>query len=646
MKCRYGNLFFAVSIFIFVIIYNINFFNRYFPVCEGWYTSLAWAMNHGKILYTDIKWALPPLYSILFAEITDIFTYNIILFRYIGIFISCIMAILWYFILSMFFSKNISFFSSVLMIALFEDAPVYIGYDYYPIFFVFTQLSCLCMMKCVDYINNIYSYKYILILLVSGISAGMSIWIRQNSGFLCIICSFFLFLYILYLKIGIRKAICGIFPYCIGVGSVSVSMLIWMLAHDNFLDFFQQVIVQAPAGKGGMVVALFGWIKQIDFSISFLMIMRFIILFISIQLLFYLIKYINVYIRSIYNYVNANIYNIEYIGLFCNENVIFLFMRKIIIFFSGFYFFVISVFIVMYCGFYTDIVPFKMTFRIQKIVYTSIVVSVLLFIFLLIMVNKYKKINNKYNIILFRALIFFIFAISLTWGAGTSGVVHIWGSNFSVLFLFCMIFEFFYKKFPKFLYLLVFLFITVPIWNCAYSKSHNLYDWWGLSCGKLNEQKTSIDTPILSGLYTTPIQNIYINDILFKINKYTKKGDSMFIFPQIPIFYVLSDRNFFTSTILQWFDVCHDSWILEDINRLKLHNPDIFLLDEMDESIYIGHEVAYRNAKKSIQRLMLMEINNIITREGYILCGIYEISPSHKLKLWIHKRNVNDIHVI
>src|SRR4051812_5380288 len=79
-----GSLAFTLAL---IFCYNFYFYNSFYPWTEGWFTMYAYEMNHGKELYTDLYYLMPPVYPKIISWFTAIFGYDIISLRIFGLFV-------------------------------------------------------------------------------------------------------------------------------------------------------------------------------------------------------------------------------------------------------------------------------------------------------------------------------------------------------------------------------------------------------------------------------------------------------------------------------------------------------------------------------------------------------------------------------
>ena len=115
----------------------------------------------------------------------------------------------------------------------------------------------------------------------------------------------------------------------------------------------------------------------------------------------------------------------------------------------------------------------------------------------------------------------------------------------------------------------------------------------------------------------------------------TAEGEPIFCFPQIPLFYVLTDRpDPGTFTKVQWFDVASDKAILQDIDTLRQNPPGAILFYHTSEYAYQAHEAAFRGGNTSGTRQMRDFLFSFVSEQGYQHYATYRME-SNTLTLWL-----------
>ena len=76
-----------VIIQVVVLVYNLCFYNKYYPIVEGWYSVYAEHILRGKIPYIDFHFILPPVYPYFLTAVIQVVGHDILSLRLVGILI-------------------------------------------------------------------------------------------------------------------------------------------------------------------------------------------------------------------------------------------------------------------------------------------------------------------------------------------------------------------------------------------------------------------------------------------------------------------------------------------------------------------------------------------------------------------------------
>ena len=161
------------------------------------------------------------------------------------------------------------------------------------------------------------------------------------------------------------------------------------------------------------------------------------------------------------------------------------------------------------------------------------------------------------------------------------------------------------------------------------------YNWWGMNESNFWISTEQTGHPLTEGITVSPDTAATYRDIVAAITDSVAPGEPIFCFPQIPIFYVLTDRpDPGTFTKVQWFDVASDEAILCDIEIIRQHPPRAILIYHTSEYAYDAHETAFRGGKTSGTRQMRDFLLAFVGDRGYHHQATYR-TESNTLSLWL-----------
>ena len=162
----------------------------------------------------------------------------------------------------------------------------------------------------------------------------------------------------------------------------------------------------------------------------------------------------------------------------------------------------------------------------------------------------------------------------------------------------------------------------------------NIYSWWGLEVGSISEQTEECSVPLLSGIKMNKTYAEMYDGVIGSVQEHTAEGEEIFVFPHMPVFYVLCDRSRATDTANQWFDVSTDASVIADIDVLAQKKPKVLITCIIDDSVVEAHEDAFRQGEMSGLHEMQNFLVEFIKDESYVNDGSYKISDMYTVEVW------------
>ena len=171
------------------------------------------------------------------------------------------------------------------------------------------------------------------------------------------------------------------------------------------------------------------------------------------------------------------------------------------------------------------------------------------------------------------------------------------------------------------------IFLTTGIIAFKYEKP---YYWWQLQEGDVRDATYELDVPYLHGIKVT--RNTYdgINRIYKGVTENSEEGDSVFIFPHAPVFYMVTGRFPDTYTYVQWYDVSSDQAVAGDVRTICQDLPKVIVHIHVPENVTNAQEANFRDGKASGLRLMdnaltVLENNGAYTQIDHFDIQTYSV---------------------
>ena len=607
-----NNLLFLMIVVVICVIYSGILATRSMAPTEGWYSYYAYIMNEeGAIPYLDFELLFPPLYVYIIALFTRIFGYNIIALRILGVVVYALTGLLAYLIFEKLTSKPVfSVFAGLLAISVLQSEAVQIFYDYIRFMDLAVYAAIyffICAIDTIDKSGKIRFYDKNLIL--GAAFATVASMFKQSSGLIFLIyCAvFFAFAFLVFKN---RRLYLRTFGVLFLVSFLLYGAMVLFLAQQGSLSAYIYYNFEAAvAAKGGsLVMVLFGWLIRSKSQMLLLLLGT-----LGVALLYgvmWLFRRLSArYPASVEDKKPSKallitVFCVSFVAIFTAASLVFddAFWQKVLIgnqkMFTAFLF--------------------------------STVAFVVLSVRAVICRIRKKEMPEGTPAVCFITGAVFVLAYSVcTSGGLVESQVALGYPLFAMLFLPTL-------KFKKHEWVALGLAVAM-LFNTGLGferKLRRIYNWWGLDVGSIAEQTETTDVPLLVGIKVNGAYARMYNGVLGTVREHSERNDEIFVFPHMPVLYLMCDRPRATSTAIQWFDVSTDEAVVADIDVIKEKKPKVMVLCMIDEYVVSSHETAFRQGEKSGLHEMQDFLRQFVYEEGYVTDGYYTLSSGYSVEVW------------
>ena len=513
---------------LIVIIANLIIFNRFFQPSEGWWQTFGYLINKGQEPYSDFNSAITPAFMYFNSILLNIFGEKLILFRVFGIATVLTTILLLQWLLSKLTNRNSAAIAVFSAFALNMSTPVFLPYDYS------SYIDILLVLSLVLYYLTLKSeslYKAVTYTFSLGCILALILFMKQNIGLFFGLATF----------VGLivwKKSYVVLHVLSLITGYVLVFYGFSLLIDLNAV--WEGLFLNNDA-KGSVITVLFRFILDLK---SLLILLASILL---VSLLVMISKYKAFILSSKYwkKLNNIKILNFLYIAS-----------------------------IALYLLIFFNITPFRYLFETAIFIIT---IGVFLYlIYQLIIKGKNDSEFNKF------ILPIVALAYSTTHTAGYNFIGMYFVVAFSLAYLF---YKIKLSKKTALIYLAVILLMT----NLMISNIKEPYNWWGLTQGDIFSSKYETNYEQLAGIKVDKKTRDFFNTVKFNIEKYSKSDDDVYLFPHIPIFYLLHHKTPPVKSIIQWYDFATTKQLEEDLKVLKTDLPNVIVWLDPPAFVKIGH---------------------------------------------------------
>lgn len=596
---RIEKFYWLIPVFV-IFVYNLIFFNKYLPITEGWFSTYAWLVNHGQFPYRDFYFFLTPLYLIQTSIFTALFGYDILYLRIFGIFIILLMTYFLYKNFQIIFGSAIAAFVAIVGMFYYQSGVAHITYDFTQFVTLYGLIQSYFLLKYINAFDTKTnsSIKWVF---WAGLFAGLAFLTKQSNGTLIAAFSFAGLLLLSFLK-GKKEALIASLTYAAGFAAPLIITLLWLLANSALIQFREQVFSSAVAAKGGLMQIFFGWFKEI---LTYKFIVR------LIEILF--IMLISGY--WVYLFKGKKLKN---------EN-----LNRFILLIAS----VILLFIVFLPLFIDKVTAKEMLKFIQAgIDYTMyiMVVSISTPIILVLIYTLFLIFRKPYNKSIF--LLSFI-ALGFLYGAGTSAGFSEAGAFIGFCIFIALMLHL--RSVLGLGKIFIVLFCIIFSFSFIETKYERPYFWWYVTSTDIREKLQSTDKIKIShGLYSSASNISLIEEVSAEISAGSKPGEAVLTFPNIPVFYLITNRKPPGKALVHWFDFLPDEMALKEAEAIRKNPPKVIVYLDLGPIVWNMHENLFRNGKPSGQRKIVEAFMGVIKSKKMRISKKYELPYDVTLTVW------------
>jgi hypothetical protein len=599
-----------------ICLYNALFFDRYLPLSEGWFSVYARYIVDGAVPYRDFHFFLPPVYPYMIAAFTEVFGESLIVLRLFGVAVTLSITGMLFLLYSRLFSSYVACIVTIVSVVYYQSDVTFIGYNFLNVLHLFALSGTVLICKYFDRDDSSFTsregQKASVILLSAGSLFALAFLTKQSDGLFALLASFLAVAIAASGRGGLRRALSTLAVYSAGILLPMLILLIWLVSNGALSPFWDQVFHGASSSKGGIAAILFNWIPR---------------LFTQANIGGLAVAVLAVIALRIYclprGFMLERARGSDQTMLSASKN------RRVVLFLAILGLFVLCVLIPFWN---VDISHDLYVNPFLNFVYYRILLVVgFTGSLLLLCVFVFKTVREKTRAYLDFAIISTL-SLGILWGTGTSAAIGDMGMIMGLGLLLGCIFSIpSYSSVLKIACLILCAFLVLFL---AARKYVEPYNWWGLDQPDVRVASTPLNVRYLEGFVVSEQTARIYSEVTAIVERDTEPGDSVYTFPNIPVFYLLTDRYPDTFGIVSWFDVEPDKFALDDARRIRESPPKVIIYLDVPEFVWQGHEEGFRGGEKSGQRMIVESIEYLTSNGSYELEATYDVPDGYTLRVW------------
>lgn len=142
----------------------------------------------------------------------------------------------------------------------------------------------------------------------------------------------------------------------------------------------------------------------------------------------------------------------------------------------------------------------------------------------------------------------------------------------------------------------------IGILQVSYQKCASPYEWGGWREPDIHVAHVRLDYPELRGYRVSPQTAQFLARVTQEIDSHSTTDDRLYVFPNLPIFYLLSHRQPETFAYVHYIDVSPDFIDAADADTLGTHPPKVIVSLKYSEDDLRTGEIVFRGGHRSGQR--------------------------------------------
>lgn len=611
-----------------VLIYQASYMNGFAPITEGWFSAYAALIRGGAVPYRDFNFLLPPLYPYVLAGLQALFGNSLLPLHWFGLFVTACIGVVLYLLLRACFPPGVAGVAAAVGLVYYQSGNAFFGYD-------FTQIVTLWLLLAVLMLDRLLQQTIEgelprrptrLRMVFAGAFLALAILTKHSNAGVCSLILIGAVAVVVFRARGLRDGIWHLWRLTLGI-SLPLAIAIACLARAGAAgDFFQQIFGDAAAAKGGVRVALTHWGPRFfndDYTAMSCRAMAGGIRGLATTLL--LVGGMAAAFRC-FGYRTSGISELFLLRPVDDARRV---MYSLLLAMCA----AVSLGAVLYSVRYDEPSQYAISlWRGRRIYEQAMPVAVNLYLVgSLVSCGVFLwRPTALYG----RAFLLFTFGVGLTCGNGTSAGI----GEISAFVGVSLITAFLLRAglpylLPTIIPMMTVLAFATFLFNMKYEKP---YHWWSITTPDIRHTETRQAAGLLAGLGIPAEKYDAIQKITEAITRHSDSNEAVYIYPHMPIFYLLSDRPPFHNAVVSWFDFMSDRQAIRVAQALRNAPPAVIVVADVPEDVLVAHEQLFRGGRPLAQRKIIEVIDDLLANGR--LCPVERVPQIDGLPVTVYAR--------
>lgn len=589
-----------------LVLYQALYARGYYPITEGWFSEYGHLIRSGWVPYRDFALLVPPLYPLQIAAFQSIFGESFNALRILGIFVTCGIAFALLDLLRNLFNPWVCAFAAAVATVYYQSGVAFFGYDFTQFLTLYVLIGAALLARSLRESSGTSDTRNELWLsAISGVFLGLSFLIKQSNGGVAAFALVIAGSIVAFVRYPPRLALLRVAAISAGICSPVVASLLWLISQHAASAFFDQVFKGAAGAKGGLRVALFAWVWYYFHDPNFWQLVRD-----AVWKLFELV--------AITSASAAVLEGLAFIRrpLPAGSPAIIDTLRRIVglrLRVGAVPWLIPTVGLAALCVLVLEIAHGSCAFCgalrsvgasvFQSAYIWSVNFYIVAAVATLLLVS-FEKTSGAARLFIIAAL-----GVGLTFGNGTSGGL----SEISTFLALAILFGYLIQAWLRY-QLPALLPAVVALSFCSFFIEHKFaapYAWWQVTVSPIGDSVCADATGIFKGICVPQNDYSSITTIQKLIMENSSSSEPIYVYPHMPVFYLLTDRQPFDGAVVSWFDFTSEALANDLSIRLRNEPPAVIVMAEIPQDVLTAHEHLFSGDKPLGQRKILASIASL-----------------------------------
>jgi hypothetical protein len=592
-----------------VLIYQGSYMNSFFPVTEGWFCVYATLIRNGALPYRDFAMLLPPLYPYFIAFLQSVVGGALLPLHWAGLTITALIGFALYLLLRGHFPPGVAGVAAAVGLVYYQSGNAFMGYDFTQILTLWLLLAARVLDRFVMLVLTRPAVPHGLFWrpILGGLFLSLAILTKHSNAGVCSLILAGALAVVLFRTLGPRTGFVHLLWLALGLLLPLTLMFSWLAFNGIIGDFFGQVVVDAAGAKGGVLTSLTQWIPGF-FTDSYvarsLRIARAGTKSLVGMLL--LVSGLAIILRCI-GYQPGGLKQIFLLRVE-DEHKCMLYSLMLAACAA------VALGSVVFSVRYDDPSAYATTlWRGRRIYEQAIPAAVNLYLvgglLSLVFFIWRPTVQNS------RTFLLLAFGLGLTCGNGTSAGLSEISAFLGVALITALLLR---AGLPYVLPTIIPMVTAIAfVTFLVNQKYENPYHWWSVVNPDIRHTAGHQVGGLLAGLSMPFEKCAAIQKITDAIVRNSEPDEAVYVFPHMPIFYMLANRPPFNNAVVSWFDFMSDRQAERLAQSLNDSPPEVIVFADLPAEVFLAHEQLFRGGRPMAQRKIVAVIDGLL-QAGHI----------------------------